>query len=147
MFVAVPSHQNFKSVDKGLSASQNIYCLLLQIPTSTYRNQILQVILKGFMHSSVLSSAKHSQNSDPNYRGTDEPQQITRIILDIQFLWSGMLSDIFKHVTVYDRLLQLTLQCGVTSTARHSKNITCRGVTSTARHAARSPSFVYISTT
>ena len=28
----------------------------------------------------------------------------------------------------------LTLQRGVTSTARHSVNITCRGVTSTARH-------------
>ena len=41
----------------------------------------------------------------------------------------------------------LTPQCGVTSTARHSENITCRGVTSTARHAARSHSFVYISTT
>ena len=41
----------------------------------------------------------------------------------------------------------LTLQRGVTSTARHSENITCRGVTSTARHAARSHSFVYISTT
>ena len=40
----------------------------------------------------------------------------------------------------------LTLQCGVTSTARHSVNITCRGVTSPARHAARSHSFVYIST-
>ena len=41
---------------------------------------------------------------------------------------------------------QLTLQRGVTSTARHSVNITCRGVTSPARHAARSHSFVYIST-
>jgi translation initiation factor 2B subunit (eIF-2B alpha/beta/delta family) len=41
----------------------------------------------------------------------------------------------------------LTLQRGVTSTARHSENITCRGVTSTARHAALSHSFNYISTT
>jgi len=41
----------------------------------------------------------------------------------------------------------LTLQRGATSTACHSENITCRGVTSTARHAARSHSFVYISTT
>jgi len=41
----------------------------------------------------------------------------------------------------------LTLQHGVTSTARHSENITCRGVTSTARHAALSHSFDYISTT
>ena len=41
----------------------------------------------------------------------------------------------------------LTLQRGMTSIARHSKNITCRGVTSPARHAARSHSFVYISTT
>ena len=40
----------------------------------------------------------------------------------------------------------LTLQRGVTSTARHSVNITCRGVTSPARHDARSHSFVYIST-
>ena len=40
----------------------------------------------------------------------------------------------------------LTLQRGVTSTARHSVNINCRGVTSPARHAARSHSFVYIST-
>ena len=40
----------------------------------------------------------------------------------------------------------LTLQRGVTSTARHSVNITCRGVTSPGRHAARSHSFVYIST-
>jgi len=43
-------------------------------------------------------------------------------------------------------LALLTLQRGVTSTARHSVNITCRGVTSPARHAARSHSFVYIST-
>ena len=57
---------------------------------------------------------------------------------------------------------KLTLQCGVTSTARHSENISCSGVTSTARHseniscsgvmstarhAPRSHSFVYISTT
>jgi len=41
----------------------------------------------------------------------------------------------------------LTLQRGVTSTARHSENITYRGVTSTARHAALSHSFDYISTT
>jgi len=39
-----------------------------------------------------------------------------------------------------------TLQRGVRSTARHSVKITCRGVTSPARHAARSHSFVYIST-
>ena len=43
-------------------------------------------------------------------------------------------------------ITHLTLQRGVTSTARHSVNITCRGVTSPARHAARSHSFVYIST-
>jgi len=42
---------------------------------------------------------------------------------------------------------QLTLQRGMTSTARHSENITYRGMTSTARHAARSHSFVYILTT
>jgi hypothetical protein len=35
----------------------------------------------------------------------------------------------------------------VTSAARHSENITCRGVTSTARHAALSHAFNYISTT
>ena len=43
--------------------------------------------------------------------------------------------------------LYLTLQRGVTSTARHSENATCRGVTSTARHAALSHSFDYISIT
>jgi len=43
--------------------------------------------------------------------------------------------------------ISLTPQRGVTSTARHSENITCRGVTSTACHAARSHSFVYILTT
>ena len=63
--------------------------------------------------------------------------------------------------TVNKNLVVLTLQRGVTSTARHSinitcrgvtspachsVNITCRGVTSPARHAARSHSFVYIST-
>jgi hypothetical protein len=37
-----------------------------------------------------------------------------------------------------DRMDSLTLQHGVTSAARHSENITCRGVTSTARHAALS---------
>ena len=42
--------------------------------------------------------------------------------------------------------IALTLQRGVTDTARHRVNITCRGVTSTGRHAARSHSFVYIST-
>ena len=39
-------------------------------------------------------------------------------------------------------LFTLTLQRGVTSTARHSENITCRGVTSTARHAAHSHSYL-----
>ena len=38
------------------------------------------------------------------------------------------------------------VQRGVTGTARHRVNIICRGVTSTVRHAARSHSFVYIST-
>ena len=33
----------------------------------------------------------------------------------------------------------LTLQCGVTSAARHSGKISCSGVTSSARHGARSP--------
>ena len=47
---------------------------------------------------------------------------------------------------VTNRFHTLTLQRGVTSTARHSVNITCRGVTSPARHAARSHSFVYILT-
>ena len=42
--------------------------------------------------------------------------------------------------------LTLTLQCGVTSVARHSENIFCSEVTSTARHGARSHSVVYIST-
>jgi hypothetical protein len=37
---------------------------------------------------------------------TDEPQQITRISLGTQFLWSGM-SDNFEHVTVYDQRSQL----------------------------------------
>jgi len=46
-----------------------------------------------------------------------------------------------------DNCNALTPQRGVTSTARHSENVTCRGVTSAARHAARSHSFVYISTT
>jgi len=41
----------------------------------------------------------------------------------------------------------LTLQRGVTDTAHHGVNITRRGVTGTVRHAARSHSFVYISTT
>jgi len=44
-------------------------------------------------------------------------------------------------------LIDLTFQRGVTSAARHSENITCRGMTSTARHAARSHSFDNISTT
>jgi len=35
------------------------------------------------------------------------------------------------------RISVLTLQNGVTSTARHSENITCRGVTSTARVIAK----------
>ena len=51
-----------------------------------------------------------------------------------------------EFVVAVPNLLDLTLQRGVTSTARHNVNITCRGVTSTARHAARSHSFVYIST-
>jgi hypothetical protein len=43
--------------------------------------------------------------------------------------------------------VKLTIQRGVTDTARHSENITCHGVTGSARHAARSHSFDYISTT
>jgi hypothetical protein len=35
-----------------------------------------------------------------------------------------------------DEVVCLTLQRGVTSAARHSENITCRGMTNTARHAA-----------
>jgi len=42
--------------------------------------------------------------------------------------------------------MSLTLQRGVTSTARHSEKITCRGVMSNACHAALSHSFDYIST-
>jgi len=49
--------------------------------------------------------------------------------------------DLVRNISVI-----LTLQRGVAITARHSINITCRGVTSPARHAARSHSFVYIST-
>jgi hypothetical protein len=49
--------------------------------------------------------------------------------------------------SIFHNSFFLTLQRAVTSTARHSKNITCRGVTSTARHAALSHSFDYISTT
>ena len=65
---------------------------------------------------------------------------------DILFKWSK-----YGNVTSHSGLNNnckhpLTLQRGVTSTARHSVNITCRGVTSPARHAARSHSFVYIST-
>jgi len=41
----------------------------------------------------------------------------------------------------------LTLQSGVTSTARRSENISCHGVMNTAHHAAHSHSFTYISTT
>ena len=57
------------------------------------------------------------------------------------------MSDIKKKMALFVSLpVCLTLQRGVTSTARYSVNITCRGVTSPARHAARSHSFVYIST-
>ena len=49
--------------------------------------------------------------------------------------------------TDVNTVLTLTLQRGVTGTARHRVNITCRGVTSTVRHAARCHSFVYILTT
>ena len=52
--------------------------------------------------------------------------------------------DLCQWIKAHPELL--TLQRGVTSTACHSVNITCRGVTSPARHAARSHSFVYIST-
>ena len=57
-------------------------------------------------------------------------------------------SNSFEGVEEFKYLgTNLTPQRGVTSTARHSENVTCRGATSTARHAARSHSFVYISTT
>jgi len=39
------------------------------------------------------------------------------------------------------------IQRGVTSGARHSENITCRGVMSSALHTAHSHSFDYISIT
>ena len=59
-----------------------------------------------------------------------------------------MTNGIFNNsVPLHSVGARLTPQRGVTSTARHSVNITCRGVTSPARHAARSHSFVYISTT
>lgn len=38
---------------------------------------------------------------------TDETQQISRIFLGTQFLWSSMLSDNSEHVTVYEHQLQL----------------------------------------
>jgi hypothetical protein len=47
-------------------------------------------------------------------------------------------------VTVFQ---PLTIQRGVTGTARHSENIMCCGVMSAASHATCSHSFVYISTT
>ena len=56
--------------------------------------------------------------------------------------------ELTKEGTAVKRIhATLTLQCGVTSAARHSENISCSGVTSAARHGACSHSFVYISTT
>ena len=62
-------------------------------------------------------------------------------------LYSYSLYLIFDLSKIFICDNQLSIQCGVTSTARHGENITCHGVTSTARHGARSHSFVYISTT
>jgi hypothetical protein len=47
-------------------------------------------------------------------------------------------------INCQEMLSDLTLQRGVTSAARHSVNITCRGVMSTARHAALSLIRLYL---
>jgi hypothetical protein len=54
----------------------------------------------------------------------------------------GDLNMVFKHDAIV-----LTIQRGVTGTARHTENIICCGVTSAAHHSMCSHSFVYISTT
>jgi hypothetical protein len=58
----------------------------------------------------ILSPALQSspQTVIPIGEVTDEPQQITKIFLGTQFLWSGMLSENFEHVTVYDHGSQLS---------------------------------------
>jgi len=60
-----------------------------------------------WLHSSVPSSQNSPQIVIPTGEVTDETQQISRIFLGTQFLWSSMLSDNFEHVTVYEHRLQL----------------------------------------
>jgi hypothetical protein len=64
----------------------------------------------------------------------------------IDYLVTKLSPSCFIMRTIKSRM-SLTVQHGVTGTARHSENIICRGVTGTASHAMLSHSFVYFSTT
>jgi len=109
LLLAAPVPRIFNSVDIGLIATHNIYCLLLQIPPSKVLRPDTASDFERVYDCIVLSPALQSspQIVIPSGEVTDKPQQITRIFLGTQFLWSGMLSENFEHVTVYDRRSQL----------------------------------------
>ena len=103
------SPQNFQVSGYGsvcnakylLPAASNSTLKVLQPDTATDFERVYDCI--------VLSPALQSSPQIVIRIGEviDEPQQITRIFLGTQFLWSGMLSDNFEHVTVYVHRSQL----------------------------------------
>jgi len=74
-------------------------------------------------------------------------KSLVHSIYSVSYMFRTLWKSNNKRIWDDVQYILLTLQCGVTSTARRGENITCRGVTSTACHAALSHSFDYISTT
>jgi hypothetical protein len=103
------SPQNFQVSGYGfvchakylLPAASNSTLKVLQPDTASDFERLYDCI--------VLSPALQSspQIAIPIGEVTNEPQQITRIFLGTQFLWSRMLSENSEYITVYDHWSQL----------------------------------------
>ena len=127
-------------------AKQKYYNSL--ISGSSNRNKTIWNIINSSINKKPTNHniASISVNGKPNYNGQTIAETFNKHFVSTA---RDMLTTELKINTPTNHanpIHFLTLQRGVTSTARHSINITCRGVTSPARHAARSHSFVYIST-
>jgi hypothetical protein len=91
------------SVDIGLSRKIFTACCFKFHPQSTASD--FERVYDCIVLSPALQSSP--QIVIPMGEVTDEPQQITRIFLGTQFLWSGMLSENSEHLTVCDHRSQL----------------------------------------
>ena len=98
-----------------------------------------KLLLDLFCFQQLNGAPNNVAHKEPNFYSNTISQHMQTLGKHTNVLWA--------YVSSNSTSVPLTPQRGVTGTARHRVNITCRGVTSTVRHAARSHSFVYISTT